>query len=156
MTTAEETNLIAAISAAVSSFALVAVAIAVKIQAKQARISQHQASLTFQLELIKLAVSDPSLRTILDPNSSPEYLFRNLGHRYLRMLHHFGDVPPAGISAAISSMEMSDEARDWWSSTRLNYLLEATSRKDIEFVRIVDLCYRRDEPVAEADPDTSK
>jgi Family of unknown function (DUF6082) len=136
---------IAIISTLISSIALVAVAISLFLQSRQLRASQLQAARTTQAELIKLAVDNPKLISEAlghaDPDSYVRGVFVNWAFKSLELGYSMKAFSAESVGVQASRLFDAKYPREWWMSARDIYAIEAATKRERQFLIIVNKAF---------------
>jgi Family of unknown function (DUF6082) len=134
--------MLSVIATLISSVALVGVAIGLIIQTRQLRASQLQAARSLHVEFIKLAMENPSIGTAMEPDFSFEEAskaaYMNLYFIFLQTSYSLTAVSKGTVSLQAGRFFTSEYPRMWWERARNAYTVEATTKRDREFVALVD------------------
>ncbi|HET9081756.1 MAG TPA: DUF6082 family protein [Trebonia sp.] len=146
---------IAVLSTLISSIALVGVAISLLLQARQLRTNQVQATRTAQQELMKFCLENPALAAEVLGMSSPESYVKqvvlNWHVSYLSMGFDVKTVTESSLRFAIrEQIFKTKDSLSWWIMARQSYHDWAISRRDKEFVAILEEEFQRASQMAEA------
>jgi hypothetical protein len=134
--------LIAIVSTLISSVALLGVATGLFLQARQLRTNQTQAARASQIELMRLAIENPDLVAkslgVEDPDAFIKNTVRNwyLGH--LSTSYDIRTLAKPHLKRLIAELFASEESRLWWELVRSSYGADVTSRRQREFVTMVN------------------
>jgi hypothetical protein len=134
--------IIAIISTLISSIALAGVAISLLLQSRQLRISQLQAANSAQLELIKMALDNPSMASevlgVPDSDLYAKQVFLNWHIKYLELGYEINAISATGVRQAAEHILATQTALEWWSWNRQLYLGDTTTRRTKQFFAIID------------------
>ena len=134
--------LISIIATLISSVALIAVAISLVLQARQLRASQIQAVRSLQIELIKIGLNDPLLGTAIDtdvnPNEAPKAAFLNLTLMVWWVGYSLNAFSKGLIRYHARRIFKSEYPRTWWKFANKSYELNASTKREKEFVALVN------------------
>ena len=143
------------ITTLISSTALVGVAISLIIQARQLRASQLQTARSLHAELIKIAMGNPTVGTAvetdIDPSDAPKAGYLNLYLMFLQTSYSLKAISNSAVRIQAQRIFRSEYACTWWAIVRATFKVEATTRREREFVMLVDVEFegarqRRDFP----------
>jgi hypothetical protein len=135
------------ISAILSALALGAIAYTSRLQSRQVRTSQIQAVRTAQFDLMRMAIIDEGLASVLGYDKSTGMDFgswkvvgyRNLWFMYLQMSFRVEELSERGLRRALSlELFNSPESLDYWNAIRVAFVAELTDPLGQEFIDIVD------------------
>lgn len=142
-----------AISALISSLALIGVAVSLLYQARAGHTAREQSIRTLQQELIRMEMDDPSLMTAVGapwglPIPSESAKIRE--HLYIHMWASFwagnyavGELTTAAVRGVVRAELLNSTAgRAYWAAVREN-VLSTTVGKYRHFARIVDEEYKK-------------
>ena len=141
-----------AVSALISAFALGFVIRSLFVQRRQTDVMQGHNSRMMQLELLKLAIENPSLRIAFGPTygegaSESDFAIHsyvNLWFRYQQMNYVQGEESEAGLRHALSETFFAGETgREVWSKVFLAFEAEADNPRKRKFVEIVQAEFER-------------
>jgi hypothetical protein len=134
--------LIGIISTLVSSIALVAVAASLLLQARQLRTNQVQVTRTAQQELIKFSLENPSavaeVLSYPNPEAHAKDAYLNWYISYLSMSYEIKTISEANLRFLLRDSFASENSRRWWAIAGGSYHDWAMSRRDKEFVSILE------------------
>ena len=137
------------IATIISSIALIGVAVGLVLQARQLRANQLQTMRTFQLELIKIGIERPNIhypiaRADRGTGDSSRDGYLNLWMKYLELGYYFGGVSSVSASLQAAYFFESEFSRKWWKTlARDVYRVEATTKRQKEFLAIVDAEFQK-------------
>jgi hypothetical protein len=139
---------IALTATAISALALLGVAISVREQVRQTRITQMQSVKSHQLELFRVAYEYPELqagwsRTVDRPKE--EWRLRtyvNLVFGYLQMGYAIGHIPDGDVKRLLANRFRTRLGRDYWASSGYAFRDSATTRRAKRFYRFAEKEYR--------------
>jgi hypothetical protein len=149
---------IAIISTLISSVALAGVAISLLLQARQVRITQLQVSRAAQLELIKMALDNPTMASaavgISNPDSYAKYVFLNWQFKHFELGYEIKTMSAENVRQSVAQLFENETPREWWSLARQSYEEGPVSRRGKQFFAIVDGEFRRltESPSSTSDP----
>jgi Family of unknown function (DUF6082) len=133
---------IAVVSTLISSVALIGVVISLLLQARQLRISQLQASRTAQAELLKVAIEEPEMASVVLGWPSVEQfsksMFINLQVKALELSYIIKTSTTISVRLQASLIFRSEFVCEWWRRNRYIYQEEASTRREREFYSIMD------------------
>jgi Family of unknown function (DUF6082) len=132
---------IAIISTLISSIALAGVAVSLLIQARQLRISQLQVTRAAQFDLLKVGFDRPDIAgAILDTDSDffSKGIYINWTMQYLQLGHDIKTLTPNAIRVELTTMFDAEFPRTWWTRARPYWVAEATSKRQISFISLID------------------
>src|SRR5690349_16929975 len=128
------------IATLISSVALVGVAIGLMIQARQLRASQLQAARSLHVELIKLAMENPSIGTAIESDYSVEEAskaaYLNLFFTFMQTSYSLTALSKEAVSLQTGRLFASEYPCVWWERARNAYTVEAATKRDKEFVAL--------------------
>jgi hypothetical protein len=136
---------IAIISTLISSIALVGVAVSLLLQARQLRANQIQTSRAAQVELIKLAVDNRELVSEIYGEKPEAYLkgtYINWFIKYLELSYSMKVISKDSVQLQITRLFTADYPYEWWARVRDVYHVEATTRRERQFLAITDEAFR--------------
>jgi hypothetical protein len=142
-------TLLAVISILISSVALVGVMLGLLLQARQLRVSNIQTFRSGHSELVRMAMEYPDLhvnpadKISPDPESLRRNNLLNWGTQHLRFGYEIGAIPEASVRWEIARNFSAAIWREWWARVRDSYVAAANSKKDRQFISIVDEEYAR-------------
>jgi Family of unknown function (DUF6082) len=144
--------IIAIISTLISSIALLGVALSLLLQARQLRTNQIQVARAAHLELIKMALDNPSMAAealgIDDSEKFVKEVFINWHFQYLLMSYEINQISKPDLGHVIRTLFKAERVRTWWSWSREDWKLAAT-RREKEFFAIVDGEFQHAKQIAE-------
>jgi hypothetical protein len=139
--------IIAIISALISSVALVAVAASLLLQARQLRTNQVQVTRTAQQELIKFSLENPDavaeVLGITNPEAYAKDAYLNWQISYLSMSYDIKTMSKENLRFLLRESFAIENSRRWWATAGKSYHDWAISRRDKEFVSILEEEFRR-------------
>jgi hypothetical protein len=140
--------LISVIATLISSIALVGVAVGLILQARQLRISQIQAVRSLNLELIKVAIDNPTLMPTatgmrIDPSERDRAAFLNLQMTQMYVGYSLKVMPKGSIIYSAQRIFETEFARAWWEFARKSYEVSSRTKREREFVTLVDAEFQR-------------
>ena len=139
--------IIAVISTLISSIALVAVAASLLLQARQLRTSQVQVTRTAQQELIKFSLENPNVVAgvlgITNPKAYANDAYLNWYVSYLSMSFDIKTMSKSNLRFLLRESIAIENSRRWWAVAGSSYHDWAISRRDKEFVSILEEEFRR-------------
>src|SRR5690348_1659216 len=125
---------LAIISTMISSLALAAVALSLLLQARQLRTNQLQVSRTAQLELMKIALDNPSMAAealgISDPETYVKEVFINWHFVHFFMAYEVGQISETTLRSALRSLFQNEHPYKWWSWSRKDWQEGNKSRRE--------------------------
>ncbi len=141
------------VSALVSSFALVGVALSLLYQARAGHTAREQAIRSLQQQLIKMQMDDPTLMTAMGAPWGlpiPAESARIRDHLYIHMWATFwagnyvvGELNAAAVRGVARAELFSSEAgRTYWSAVR-ERVLSTNEGRYLRFARLVDEEYQK-------------
>jgi Family of unknown function (DUF6082) len=134
--------LIGIISTLVSSIALVAVAASLLLQARQLRTNQVQVTRTAQQELIKFSLENPAavaeVLGIANPEAYAKDAYLNWNISYLSMSYDIKTISESNLRFLLRESFARENSRRWWATAGKSYHDWAMSRRDKEFVSILE------------------
>ncbi|OEJ39498.1 hypothetical protein AR457_20275 [Streptomyces agglomeratus] len=142
---------ISVISLAISTAALVIIAISLSYQSRQTRMSQDENMRAHHRELVHMSMNDPSLRPCWGegaPSGSEErqrqLLFSNLIFSWYYSAYMTRDVNDAQLKVNLDTFFRGEIGRAYWSAARsgwadLTNAVEAKRKKN--FLAVADSCY---------------
>jgi hypothetical protein len=140
-------TVIATISIAISAIALVGAAISLIFQARQLRLSLLQSLRTTHAETIRMALDHPEIVAKVEGNDDPELIAKrayvNWNMQHLRMSFLLKSASRDLVQSEAELMFQAQFVRDFWKSAESLYKMEARSRREDEFVKIVNDAFRR-------------
>jgi len=130
------------IATTISSVASIGVAIGLLLQSRQVRISQIQAVRSLHTELIKLAIENPSIATAIesgvDTADAQQAAQLNLLIMFLQTSYLLKVATKESVSLQAQRIFAAEYPRYWWASGRDIHIKEAATKRDREFVTLVD------------------
>jgi hypothetical protein len=138
-----------AAAALLAALALCALAVSIRLQVRQTRVSQLQAARTMQLDLIRMAIQDPEYRRVLGQELLDlgmtrwkEHTYLNLWIMYLQMAYLTGAYDDTGIRRVLTD-EFFNGASGlrYWPVARKAFDAEATTRRHRRFFDLVEAAY---------------
>jgi uncharacterized membrane protein len=136
-----------AISAILSALALGGILASLLYQARDSRIAHEQMTRTFQFELIKLELEDPSLMAAtgapLDSNSLREFLYVQMWVSYMAGTYVTGDISASTVRQ-VAALEIfgGRAGRTYWAAVGQRQLANSKGRYN-NFFRLLDEEYKR-------------
>jgi uncharacterized membrane protein len=142
-----------AISAILSALALGGILVSLLYQARDSRIAHEQMTRTFQFELIKLELEDPSLMAAtgapwgvdipLDSNSLREFLYVQMWVSYMAGTYVTGDISASTVRQ-VAALEIfgGRAGRTYWAAVGQRQLANSKGRYN-NFFRLLDEEYKR-------------
>jgi hypothetical protein len=136
-------------SALLAGLALGVVAASLTLQVRQVRISQMQAIRTQQLELLKMLIDDPALRTTspsaigVTDEQWRRTIYMNLFFKYLEMGFSVGDISDESLRQHFSGQFQLEHVREFWLRARETFRIDADGRTSRRFFHIADEQYRK-------------
>ncbi|HEY2577755.1 MAG TPA: DUF6082 family protein [Streptosporangiaceae bacterium] len=141
------------ISALVSSFALVGVAISLLYQARAGHTAREQATRTLQQQLIKMQMEDPALMTAIgapwglpipaESTAIRDYLYIHMWATFWAGNYVVGELNAAAVRGLARGELLNSKAgRTYWTAVREN-VLSTNEGKYWRFARIVDDEYQK-------------
>jgi hypothetical protein len=134
--------LISIIATFISSIALAGVAVSLILQARQLRTSQIQAVRSLQIELIKIGLNDPLLGTSIspgvEPSEAPKAALLNLTLMVWRVGYSLNTFSKGVISYNARGIFKSEYSRTWWEIAHESYEINASTKRDKEFVALIN------------------
>ena len=141
------TTIIATISIVISAIALIAAAISLIFQARQLRISRLQSFRTLHAESIKMAFDNPRIVAEAEGEDDPDLVAKsayvNWNMQHLKMSFLLRSTHRDLVQSEAERMFKTQFVRDWRKSAEPVYNMEARSRRESEFVKIVDDAFRK-------------
>jgi Family of unknown function (DUF6082) len=137
---------IAIISTLISSIALVGVAASLLLQARQLRASQVQASRVAQIELIKMAIDNRELISDIfgdEPGSYLKARYVNWFFKYLELGYSMKIISEKSVQVQAMMLFDTDYPYKWWIRAREVWEIEASTKRDRNFFKIVDNAFQR-------------
>lgn len=137
---------VAIISTLISSIALMGVAASLLLQARQLRASQVQASRAAQIELIKMAVDNKELISDIFGDEPGSYLKArciNWFFKYLELGYSMKVISEKSVRVQAMMLFDTDYPYEWWIRGREVWEIEADTKRDRNFFRIVDNAFLR-------------
>jgi hypothetical protein len=136
------------ISIALAVVALVAAAASLTLQARDHFVSRHQGIRSAQLELVRMAIDDPTLYLGYEPPEEERVHFRHRGFvnlfiKYFELGFLTGTLREAEVQHQIRRLFASDGPRMLWPEVRTTWRVEATTRRRKKFVKLVENEFRR-------------
>lgn len=134
-------------SAALAALALIFVGSGIIHQARQTKIAQLQTSRAMQLELVKMALEDPTLQEGWTGSVDLPYdewrirSYLNLIVMYLRMTFVIGEISEKELRRTMTNRFRTQLGRDYWQQSRHAHLTAATTRREHDFFRISEEMY---------------
>ncbi len=134
-------------SAALAALALVFVGAGIIHQARQTKIAQLQSSRVMQLELVRMALEDPTLQEGWSRSLDLPYdewrlhAYLNLIVMYLRMTFVMGEMSEKDLRRTMRNRFRTQLGRDYWEQSRHAHLTAATTRREHDFYRISEETY---------------
>lgn len=133
---------IAITSTLISSIALVGIAVSLLLQSRQLRISQLEALRIVQYNLLRMALDNPELIASLvedrDPESFTKGIFLNWRSKVLELNYEVNAMSADSVRLQAKLMFGGQFSRDWWSETKPIYESEAKTKRQKEFVTLLD------------------
>jgi hypothetical protein len=142
-----------AISAVLSALALGGILASLLYQARDTRIAHEQMSRTFQFDLIKIELEDPSLMAAMgapwgadipsDPDSLREFLYVQMWVSYLASSYVTGEASKSTVRQ-VASFELfrGRAGRAYWSAVGKRQIANSRGRRN-DFFRLLDDEYNR-------------
>jgi hypothetical protein len=138
-----------AASALLAGIAFCALAVSIRIQTKQTRVSQLQAARSMQFDLIKMAIQDPDYRAVLGNDLLhlgerrwKEHTYLNLWIMYLQMAYLTGAYDEDGIRRALREEFFNGQpGLDYWPVARGAFRAEAMTKEHSRFYNLVEEAY---------------
>ena len=137
-----------AVSALLSSFALVGVAVSLLYQSRDNQNAREQTTRNLQFELIRMAMGDPSLMTAggapwdldipSDSSSVRQYLYVQIWVSFLGGNFTIGELPESAVRhIAAHELFRSEAGRNYWAAVGQLQIANSTGRRK-RFFRILD------------------
>lgn len=138
------------LAAILTGLSLVAVAVSVSLQARDARTNHEHGARMLHLELVRMALNDPDLfRPPGEPwHSLPDteirrQLFTNLWVMLWRTFYRLNYMSESALRIAVSEQLFGDHfGRRFWERSRGQQIAGARGRRERKFYRIIDDEYR--------------
>jgi hypothetical protein len=115
-------------------------------QARQLRTSQIQAVRSLHAELIRIGMENPSITTAIesdiDPAEAPKAAHLNLFIMFLQTSYSLKVTSEAAISLQTQRIFAAEFPRSWWAYARDTYRVEASTKREKEFVALVDVKFQ--------------
>jgi hypothetical protein len=137
---------VATISILISSIALVGVAVSLLLQARQLRVSQLQISHAAQFDLLKVGLDNPKLIAGLleeDPDSFAGAIYINWTTKYMELSYEIKALTADAVRLQAKLMFSAQFARSWWINAKPLYNAEATTKRENDFVALLDEVYEQ-------------
>jgi uncharacterized membrane protein (Fun14 family) len=142
-----------AISAVLSALALGGIIASLLYQARDTRIAHEQMSRTFQFDLIKMELEDPSLMVAMgapwgadlpsDPDSLREFLYVQMWVSYLASSYVTGEASKSTVrQVAAFELFQGRAGRTYWSAVGKRQLANSRGRRNY-FFRLIDDEYNK-------------
>jgi hypothetical protein len=130
------------IATVISSVALIGVATGLILQARQLRANQVQAMRELHLEIMRIAIDNPTLAVSIvkdvDVGDATRGSFLNLTLKFLETGYSFKTISKASVSLQAARLFESEYSRVWWAQARVTYEVEGTTKREKEFFGLVD------------------
>ena len=138
---------IATVSIVISAIALVGATVSLIFQARQLRISLLQSLRTMHAESTRMAFDHPEIVAKVEGDDDPELVAKsvyvNWNMQHMKMSFLLRSTPRDLVRTEAELMFKAPFVRDFWKSARPVYKMEARSRRENEFVKIVDDVFRQ-------------
>lgn len=142
-----------AISAVLSALALGGIIASLLYQARDTRIAHEQMSRTFQFDLIKMELEDPSLMVAMgapwgadlpsDPDSLREFLYVQMWVTYLASSYVTGETSKSTVrQVAALELFQGRAGRTYWSAVGKRQIANSRGRRN-NFYRLLDDEYNK-------------
>jgi hypothetical protein len=143
------------ISIVLSLVALIAAVASLGVQANDLFASRYQSLRGIQLELVRMAIEDPRMYLGYEPSEEQRVQFANQGFvnmliKYFELGFLTGALGEAEIRHQMSDLFKNTGPRQAWMNARKSWRIEATSRKKMRFVEIVEREFESSHPTAPA------
>lgn len=148
-------GVVALISALISSIALLGVVVSLILQAWQLRASRLQTARLAQVELVRLSIEHPDVLADNDtltgrPDYTKKWAYINWLFKQLELSYLIKINTKAAVRWQSARAFESQAWRDWWSEVgKEAYSVEASRRRERQFLRLVDDEFRRAEDRAQ-------
>jgi uncharacterized membrane protein len=141
-----------AVSALLSSFALVGIAVSLLYQSRDNQNAREQTTRNLQFELIRMAMEDPSLMTAggapwdldipSDSSSIRQFLYIQLWVSFLGGNFTIGELPESAVRhIAAHELFRSEAGRNYWAAVGQVQMANSRGRRKV-FFRILDDEYK--------------
>lgn len=137
-------------SAALAGVAFLAIAYSLLLQQQEVRASRFEAHRQLQMELVRMAMDDPSLMEILAGNSkgmelNRQYFYLNLWFQFLRTgFIETGSVTEGELRGDIRHFMSSEAGMSYWQIARRGWVVfePLRGRRDRKFREIAERTYQ--------------
>jgi hypothetical protein len=140
-------TIIATISIVISAIALVGAAVSLIFQSRQLRISLLQSLRTMHAESTQMAFDHPEIVAKIEGDDDPELVAKsvyvNWNMQHLKMSFLLKSTPRDLVQSEAGRMFQAQFVRDFWKNAEPVYKMEAQSRREREFVKIVNDAFRQ-------------
>ena len=137
---------VAIISTFISSIALAGVAVSLLIQARQLRISQLQVSRAAQFDLLKMGFDRPDIIAGVldeDPDSFSSAIYMNWTMQYMQLGYDIKTLSANAVRVQAGIMFSANLPRSWWLGARPVWMAYATTKRENEFIAMIDEVYEQ-------------
>ncbi|MFE9763214.1 DUF6082 family protein [Streptomyces sp. NPDC005808] len=139
-----------AVSALIAGLALAGIGASLVFQARESKANREQGMRTAHTELIRMAMTDPSLMACwgrLDANTSEvarrQHLYLNLVLSHWEMMYELGALTEGQLRQAADSIFRATPGRTFWAASRGPRGDAAETRRARRFHQLVDESYER-------------
>lgn len=139
-----------AVSALIAGLALAGIGASLVFQARESKANREQGMRTAHTELIRMAMTDPSLMACwgrLDANTSEvarrQHLYLNLVLSHWEMMYELGALTEGQLRQAADSIFRAAPGRTFWAASRDARGDAAESRRARRFHQLVDESFER-------------
>jgi hypothetical protein len=138
--------IIAIISTLISSIALAGVAASLLLQARQLRVSQLQISHAAQFDLLKIGFDRPDIIAGVleeEPDNFSGSIYINWTMKYMQLSYDINTLTAEAVRVQARTMFSAQFPRSWWLRAKPIYLAEATTKREVEFISVIDEVYEQ-------------
>jgi hypothetical protein len=138
-------------SAALSGLAFLAVAYSIRIQQRDSRAFRREAHRPIHMELLRMAIEDPSLAGVTrpDPSESLEskrrYLYANLYVQFWRVnFAHTRVMNESDVKGEAQNLFSGEAGREYWKRSRAGWLIyerPGATARERRFIELLDHVY---------------
>ena len=131
------------LSLALSLVALIAAVASLALQARDMFATRHQTIRGAQLELVRMAIEEPSVYLGYEPDSALRIQFAHRGYinvflKYFELGFLTGTLGETEIRHQMRDLFANEGPREIWPAIRATWRIDATSRRKRKFVEIVE------------------
>ena len=131
------------LSLALSLVALIAAVASLALQARDMFATRHQTIRGAQLELVRMAIEEPSVYLGYEPDSALRIQFAHRGYinvflKYFELGFLTGTLGATEVHHQMADLFANEGPREVWPTVQPTWRTEATSRRKRRFVEIVE------------------